>query len=284
MSTTGSPTAIDGRADPTSDHRRDPEISRRRQLGRVVSAEWIKARSVPTTWSALGATTFIMVAVGAAVCVGVPDTDIIGPGGAQYEPLPQVFAGVAMSQVALGVLGALLMTTEYSSRSITSTLTAIPQRRTLLAGKAALLTAITAPVALSASGGAVLAGLPVLQGKGLTLSRTDPQVVRAVLGTALVLTLTALLGLAVGTLLRSTAAAVLVLAVVLFLVPVLIQLLPTGVSTTVGPWTPSQAGAAVLPLQDRPEYLDPAAGLALAAAYTTAALVAAAVLVRRRDA
>jgi hypothetical protein len=108
-------------------------------------------------------------------------------------------------------------------------------------------------------------------------------VVRAVVGTAGVLTLTALLGLAVGALLRSTAAAVITLTFLLFLAPVLVELSPDGVRSTVGPWTPSRAGAAVLPLQDGAEHLDPAAGVLLFGSYAVAALLIAVLVLRRRD-
>jgi hypothetical protein len=146
-----------------------------------------------------------------------------------------------------------------------------------------LLTRADAPFALLGSTAAALAGLPPLRDEGVDLATTDSAVVRAVLGTAVVLTLTALLGLAVGALLRSTAAAVITLTVLLFLAPVLVELSPDGVRSSIGPWTPSQAGAAVLPLRDRPEYLDPAAGLLLLGGYAVAALLAAVVVLRRRD-
>ena len=251
-----------------------------RQLGRVVAAEWIKARSVPSTWSAIGSCLFIMATIGAAIS----SLEDEGPGAPRSEPLLQAMAGISMAQVAVGVLGALLVTGEYSSRSITGTLTAVPQRGTLLAGKATLLVLLLAPFALLGCTAAVLTSLPVLRSRGTTtLDLTSPDVVRAVLAMTLFLVLTALLGLAVGALLRSTAGAVVVLTGLLFLLPVLVELLP-GLRDTAGPWLPSQAGAAVLVLGDRDGYLSPAAGMLLVAGYVALALVAAAVRLRRSDA
>jgi hypothetical protein len=265
---------------PERDERRTGAVGAAGQLRRVVGAEWIKARSLSSTWSALGATAFIMVVIGVIISSGVAGAEAGAPG---FEPLAQAFSGVPMSQVALGVLGALAVTTEYSSRSMVTTLAAVPQRGLLLAAKALQLVALTAPVALLATAGAAAASLPILRGRGLNLELTGPGVPRAILGTAVVLVLTGLLGLAIGALLRSTVAAVIVITVVMFLVPVLVGLVP-AVRDGVGPWLPSQAGAAVLQLHDRSDYLSPAAGLAVTAGYTAAALAAAAVALRRRDA
>jgi hypothetical protein len=226
---------------------------------------------------------FILPAIGAVISAGLTAEDVSGPAAQGFEPLVQAYAGVAMSQVALGVLGALLITGEYSSRSIVPTVAAVPQRGILLTAKAVLLTLLTAPFALLGSTAAALASLPLLRAQGVDLATIDGDVVRAVLGTAGVLTLTALLGLAVGTLLRSSAAAVITLTFLLFLAPVLVELSPDSVRSSVGPWTPSQAGAAVLPLRDRPDYLDPAAGLLLFGAYAVVALVTAVFVLRRRD-
>lgn len=265
------------------DRSRVPEadqVGTARLLLRATAAEWVKARSLTSTWSALGATLFILPAVGAAVCAGVPGGDVTGP---DFEPLLQVFGGVAMSQVALGALGALMLTSEYSSRSILSTLAAVPRRGVPLAAKALLLVVLVAPTALAGSVLAAGVGVPVLRAKGLPLALTDAHVVRAVLGTAVVLTVTAMFGLAIGALLRSSTGAVIVLTVVLFLVPVVIELVP-ALADAVGAWTPGQAGAAVLAFGNGDAYLPPWAGLLLACAYPAVALAAAAVALRRRDA
>ena len=255
------------------------DVTPARQLGRVVWAEWIKARSVPSTWSALGACVFILASIGPAIS----SLEETGPGAPRSEPLLQMMAGASMAQVALGVLGALLVTGEYASRSITGTLAAVPQRGSLLAGKAVLLVLLVTPFALVACTLAAVTSLPVLRGRGVTLTLTSPDVVVAVLAMTLFLVLTALLGLAVGTLLRSTAGAVVVLTGLLFLLPVLVQLVP-ALRDSVGPFLPTQAGSAVLVLGDRSDYLSPVAGQLLVAGYVSLALAAALARLRRSDA
>ena len=255
------------------------DVTAARQLGRVVAAEWVKARSVPSTWSALGACVFIMASIGPAIS----SLEQEGPGAPRSEPLLQMMAGLSMAQVALGVLGALLITGEYATRSITGTLAAVPQRSTLLAGKALLLVLLVTPFALLSCTLAAVTSLPVLRGRGATLTLTSPDVVGAVLATTGFLVLTALLGLAVGVLLRSTAGAVVVLTGLLFLLPVLVQLVPV-LSESVGPWLPTQAGSAVLVLGDRSGYLSPVTGQLLVAGYVALVLAAAAARLRRSDA
>lgn len=250
-----------------------------RQLARVVAAEWVKARSLPSTWSALGACVFILASIGPVIS-GMEQE---GPSAPRSEPLLQMMAGVSMAQVALGVLGALVITGEYASRSITGTLAAVPQRGILLTGKAVLLVLLVTPFALLSCTLAAITSTPVLRGRGATLTLTSPEVVTAVLATTLFLVLTALLGLAVGTLLRSTAGAVVVLTGLLFLLPVLVQLVP-ALATSLGPWLPTQAGAAVLVLGDRSGYLSPAGGQLLVAACAGLALAAAAARLRSSDA
>ena len=256
------------------------DVTPGRQLGRVVAAEWVKARSVPSTWSALGACVFIMASIGPVIS----SLEETGPGAPRSEPLLQMMAGLSMAQVAVGVLGALLITGEYASRSIGGTLAAVPQRGTLLAGKAVLLVLLVTPFALLSCTLAALTSLPVLRDRGTTtLGITSPEVVQAVLASTLFLVLTALLGLAVGTVLRSTAGAVVLLTGALFLLPVLVQLVPV-LNDSVGPWLPTQAGSAALVLGDRSGYLAPAAGQLLVACYAALALTAASVRLRRSDA
>ena len=251
------------------------EVSVRRQLGRVVASEWVKARSLASTWTCLSTAVFVLAVIGPAV--SSLSQDEVGP--TTDEPLLQVFAGVAMAQVALGVLGALLVTGEYGSRSIATTLAAVPQRGVLLAGKAVLLTLLTTPFALLGSTLAALTSLPVLDDAP---ALTSHDVVAGVLCTTLFLVLTALLGLAVGTVVRSTASAVIGLTAALFLLPVFVQLVP-ALNSSVGPYLPTSAGSAVLVHGDRTGYLGATAGQLLVLAYVALATALAAVRLQRSD-
>ncbi|MGY1615846.1 hypothetical protein ACI797_03805 [Geodermatophilus sp. SYSU D00691] len=256
---------------------------RRRQLLRAVSAEWVKARSLPSTWTALGTFLGIMVVLAVAIPL-TRDVGSLPPSErARIEPVAEALSGVFMGQVALALLGALLVTAEFSSRAITVSGLAVPQRGMLLAAKALLLLALAVPAALLATTVGAAAGLGILRGQGLPVGLTGAGVPRAVVGAAVYLVLVALLGLAVGTLLRSTAAAVVLLTGALFLLPVLVGLLPASIAETVGPFLPSQAGQAAIQLYRRPGYLAPSTGLLVLAAYTAVLLAAAVRAIRGRD-
>ncbi len=255
------------------------EVTPARQLGRIVASEWVKARSLPSTWSALGACVFIMATIGPAISSLAED----GASAPRTQPLLQMMSGTSMAQVALGVLGALVITGEYGTRSIGTTLAAVPQRGTLLAGKAVLLVLLVTPFALASCTLAAITSLPILQDRFPALTLTSPEVVRAVLATTLFLVLTALLGLAAGTILRSTAGSVVALTGLLFLLPVLVQLVP-ALNESVGPYLPTVAGSAVLVLgDDRTGYPSPIAGQLLVLTYVAAALAVAAARLRRND-
>jgi hypothetical protein len=246
-----------------------------------VASEWVKARTVPSTWTALGAALAILVGVGAAIAALNAGEGSDAPGVESVQPIATSLSGVFMGQVALGLLGALLITAEFGTGSILTSLSAVPQRTRLLMAKAVILVLLVVPTAVLGVQLAALVGLRILDGAGLGQPWASTGTQGALIGATAYLTLIALFGLAAGALLRSTAAAVIVLTFVLFLLPVLIGLLPTA--EDVLPWLPSQAGQAAFQQGSVPGYLEPVAGLALLAGYTALLMAVAVWDLRRRD-
>jgi ABC-2 type transport system permease protein len=115
-------------------------------------------------------------------------------------------------------------------------------------------------------------------------SLTDPGVLRAVIGAGLYLGLVGLLGMALGFIVRSSAGAIAILFGILLILPVLADVLPSDWAQHIVPYLPSEAGQAIMQLSPSPYSLAPWTGLALFAGYIAAAVVTAAVLLRRRDA
>ena len=151
--------------------------------------------------------------------------------------------GLHLSQIAVGLLGVLAVTGEYGSGMIRATLAAVPQRRLLLTAKALVLTAAAAATGIAACLAAYLtfqAFLPA--GDAMRTTLADPGVLRAVTGAGLYLTVLALLGFGLGTVLRSSAGAVAVLFGVLFVPTLLTALLPSSWQDTIGPYLPMNAG------------------------------------------
>lgn len=107
---------------------------------------------------------------------------------------------------------------------------------------------------------------------------------RAVIGAAVYLTGAGLIGLAVGSLLRNTAGAITLVVGALFVVPGLVQLLPSSWNDAIGPYLPSSAGNAIMAVQTEGDALSPGGGLAVFAVYLVVLMAGAAVLLKRRDA
>jgi ABC-type transport system involved in multi-copper enzyme maturation permease subunit len=193
--------------------------------------------------------------------------------------------GLHLSQIAVGLLGVLAITSEYGTGMIRATLTAVPQRRLLLAAKALVLTVVTLATMTAASLGAYLAFqafLPASDPMHTTLAA--PGVLRAVIGAGLYLTVLALLGFGLGAVLRSSAGATAALLGILFVPTLLAALLPQSWQDTVGGYLPMNAGDAIYSLRHQAHTLYPWAGLGVFCLYAAAALAAAFILITRRDA
>jgi ABC-2 type transport system permease protein len=248
----------------------------------VERAEFTKVRSVPSTgWSLLAAAAMI-VGFGmlyAMVRVSRPPAD-----PASFDATGAALAGVQLAQIAVGVLGALVITGEYATGSIRTTLTAVPRRTRVLLAKAAVVAAVTFAVSLPGAFAAFLVGQRILAPQHLDASLGQPGVLRAVIGSALYLTLVALLGLGLGVLLRSTAGAIAALFGLLFGLQMVAGLLPASVADDVNRYLPAPAGLAVTFDGRDPSSLPPWTGLAVFALYTVALLALGAWRLRRADA
>jgi hypothetical protein len=193
--------------------------------------------------------------------------------------------GLHLSQIAAGLLGVLAVTGEYSSGMIRATLAAVPQRRLLLTAKALVTAAAVAVTGTAACIAAYLAFQALLPaGDALRTTLADPGVLRAVTGASLYLTVLALLGFGLGTVLRSSAGAVAVLFGALFVPSLLAALLPSSWQDAIGRYLPMNAGDAVYSVRPEAHMLGPWSGFGVFCLYAAAALAAGFVLIGRRDA
>jgi ABC-2 type transport system permease protein len=124
----------------------------RQTLGRAISSEWIKLRTVRSTWISMGALVILLVGLGAiaaAVSTGSVTTSE-GGGFANVDPLRTVLTGDFAAVLLVGVMGALAVPGEYGSRMISVTVAAVPRRWQVVVSKAAVLTSVVLPTALLA--------------------------------------------------------------------------------------------------------------------------------------
>ena len=259
-------------------------------LAGVLHSEWIKLRSVRSTaWSYVAAagTLLFFGAIAAAFTGGLLAAAEEGPDDAGgSDPTGTVLSGVPLVALIIGVLGVIAMTSEYATGTIRSTMTFVPQRLKVLSAKALVLAAVTLPVMLVATLATFFIGQALL-GAGdagtVTASLGDEGVLRAVLGTALYLAGIALMGLAFGSLLRSTPAALSVLFTLIFLLPGLGSfLLPASLRDDVLSHLPSNAGSAFTSVTPSPDLLPAWEGAAVFAAWVIVPLAIAAVRLVRR--
>ena len=257
----------------------------RRVFAANVRAEWTKLRSVrSTTWTLLAT---VGIAVGFGALVGVSQMsswdNLDRAEQLRFDPTFFSLSGLWLAQLAVGVLGVLLVTSEYATGQIRATFGATPQRRTVLAAKAATFTGVVLAAGLISSFVAFFVGQAIFASKGLGVSITEPGVLRAVAGGGFYLAAVGLLGLGLGTILRRTAGAVAALVAVLVLAPLVGGFLPASFQESVGKFFPAQAGMAVFSVTPDPRSLTPWAGYGVLLAYVAAALVVGGILLARRD-
>jgi ABC-2 type transport system permease protein len=249
----------------------------RYRFGHVARMEWIKLRSLRSTWWVLAAT--VAGAVAIAVAVGVNTRD------AAADLTNNALAGISLGLLLTGVLGVLVMTGEYSSGMIRATLAAIPNRPLVLAAKAAVfgLLALVAGeaagfIAFFAGGAALPAGIP-----GPSLGQ--PGVLRAVVMGGAGFCLVGLLGLGLGAIVRHTPAAIAVLVGGVYVLAQFVALLTHSLMAYLPIAIVANSLTAVKPMtEDEVAFLSPWAGLGMLCLYAAAALGAGAWLLARRDA
>jgi ABC-2 type transport system permease protein len=245
---------------------------------RVLAAEWIKARSARSTWWLLAAAVASLAAAG--VSPALTFTLAGDPSGeATADATGGALSGISFTQLLVVALGVVLVSSDYGSGLIRTTFTAVPSRLPVLAGKAGVAAVATFAATLAALLAAFVAAQAVLADANVSISLSEPGVLRAVVGAALFLAVSAVLGTAFGWLVRSTAGALAAVFGFLFVLPLVGLLAPS-----ITPYLPSNAGAAILQAGPTAGPVPPWLGFGLFTAYTTVALVAAAMLLRRRDA
>lgn len=282
------------------------------QLGvtqaRVVKSEWIKFRSLRSTWWSIGIVLLVSIGLG-VLFSDLRGNDIVHNGGFVPDQTALTLRGFYLAQLAIGVLGVLFVTGEYSTGMIRATLSAVPKRVPAWAAKVAVFTAFVFVVTLIAAfiaflGGQAVLGTYHLHGaitsgpkggagfipspnaplRSLGVSLSHPGSLRAVFGAALYMVGVGLLGLGCGFILRNTGAAIASLFGLLLVLPLLAQALPSSLQQHVSKYLPLLAGTAGMTTRADSTTLAPWVGLGVFGLYVVAALAAGLIVLRRRDA
>ena len=256
----------------------------------MLLSEWTKFRSLRSTvfTFAVGVAATIAFAIIPAAINAVRWSTMSLQDKLAFNPLETTVIGVNVAQLAIGVLGIVIITGEYSTGMIRATFTAVPKRLPVIWAKVGVYGTVTLIVSVPAtliaffSAQSILAG-HTLFGRDISLSFSDAGVARVVVGGALYLTLVGLFGLGLGAIVRNTAGGIGAFVAILFVIPPVLTLLPSSWNDAISPYLPSNAGQAIMQFGASDHTLGPWTGLALFTGYTAATIAAAAVLLWRRD-
>ncbi|MGD0685653.1 MAG: ABC transporter permease subunit [Streptosporangiaceae bacterium] len=255
--------------------------------GRVLRSEFTKFRSLRSTvWTLLVAVA-AMIGIGAlfsAVSASQYHT-LSAVSRASFSPISISLDGITFSQIAFGVLGVLMLSGEYSTGMIRSSLTVVPRRLPVLWGKLAVFAGVIFAVSLIASFASFFLGQALLSSHHLGVSLAAPGALRSVIGAALYVTVAGLIGVALGALLRNTAAGISAFVGAFFVIPPVASLLPNSISDHLAQYLPSNAGEVLYGgAQGVHDALSPWTGFALLCGYAVVLIAAAAWRLRRADA
>jgi ABC-2 type transport system permease protein len=295
----------------TSLEERNPEGDLRAPRGhfsvpQALGAEWIKLRTVRSTGWSLVIIVVLTIGISAAATSveaarwsHLSLTDRL-----RFDPVRLSLTGILLAQLAVGILGILVMTAEYSTGTIRATFAALPRRLLVLGAKLAVFGVMALVVSEVVSfiafyvGQAILGG-PTRSASLGTLAQAgtlttafhatlgQPGVLRAVVASGLYLTALGLIGLGIGTLIRHTAGSIAVFVGILFIFPLVLNVFPQSVINAVGKYLPANIGVSMISVHggfgDVPLF-SPWAGFGVLMAYAAGILVAAGILLVRRDA
>lgn len=254
-------------------------------FARVVRAEWTKLVALRSTWFTLAVASLLTVGVAGAVGYGVAHS-AGGEPGSVADAVAVAFLPIDVVVLVVAVLGILQMTGEYGTGLVRATLTAVPRRWPVLAAKAVVFAALTAPWMGATCLAAFLVCQAFLGDRGASLG--DPGVPRAILGATGSLVLTGLIGLGLGTLLRHTAGAITTLVAAMFVVPVLLgPAIPGDGEEQVMRFVPIVAGQAMYAIHGSGspfKSFSPGVSALVLAGWAALLLVAGVAVLRRRDA
>jgi ABC-2 type transport system permease protein len=234
-----------------------PPAAGRAGLKGALASEFTKLRSVRSTYWTLGALFFVSVGLGIAITAGTAANFANNPGNKAGFDATQASLGAffELGQLIIAVLGAMVITSEYSTGMVRTSLTAQPRRGVVYAAKAIVFTAVTLVISLVTAFIAFFVGQAIYSSKGVsaslfhtvtipananvnctpngctaTFSGTDvitaSTAATAIIGTALFVTIVALIAFGVGSIVRHTAGAIAIVIALLFIVPILEQTLP----------------------------------------------------------
>ncbi|MDE3132763.1 MAG: ABC transporter permease subunit [Acidobacteriota bacterium] len=273
-----------------------PERSQERvTLPRVIRSEWTKLWTLRSTRWSLFLAFIAQAGLGPLIAEiqmarwsTLSFQDRIG-----INVIDHSLGGWHLAQLAVAILGVMTITGEYHTGMIRSSLMAAPKRLPVLWAKLLVFSAVVLVLMLIAAFIGFLAGQSiytqhhlVINGQitQISVSLNAPRALRSVFGAALYTTATGAMCIALGTIVRRTAGGIALFVGVFFVLPGLVEILPSTTANAIHPYLPNNAGGAIAQAFSDGNTFSPWGGFALFCGYTVAVIAIAAVLLLRRDA
>jgi ABC-2 type transport system permease protein len=270
-----------------------PERAGNATFGGALRSEFTKIRSLRSTYWTLAALIVISVGIGALFSFGHVQNLHSLQGTPQYphavadarqNAVPVSLFGLLLGQQVIVVLGALTITSEFSTGMVRTSLATMPRRGVFFTAKAVVFTAIALTVGLVTSFASFFVGQAIMSTEHVNATLSQPGVLRAVIGGGLFLAVCGLLSYGLGAVLRHTAGAITASIGLLFVVYILSGFLPGTWAVHVDKWIPFNAGAAIWERLSGQNMFAPWTGFAVFCGYAAIAIAAGMILFRKRNA
>ena len=265
-----------------------PPAKGRANLAGTLRSELTKIRSVRSTYWTMIVLFVVTVGIGALVTwlTASHYNQMSLSQRATFNPTSNALVGLYFGQFVIVVLGAMTITAEYSTGMIRTSLTAMPRRGVFYLAKATVFTVVALIIGEIASFVAFFVGQALLGTASQDISTTlsAPHVLRAVIGGGLFIAACGLFAYGIGTLVRHTAAAISVAIGVLFVVPIIVNFLPSSWNNDIVRFLPSEGGLAIWRTTQAAHEWPAWGEFGVFLAYTAAVLIAGYILFRKRDA
>ncbi len=252
----------------------------------VIRSEWTKFWTVRSTLITLLITVVLGIGLGAiATAATAARWSQFGPEHRiGFDPTRVSLTGLLLAQLAVGILGVLVISAEYGTGTIRATFSAAPKRPLVLIVKTLVLGFVIFVVGELVSFAAFLLGQALLSGKAPHATLSDPGVLRAVIGGGLYLTILAILALGFGFIIRHTAGAISAFVGILLILPLIVAALPSSIGNPVGKYLPANIGVSLLSVRTFGISFAPWTGFALLCLYAVVTLIVGGILLVKRDA
>jgi hypothetical protein len=213
----------------------------------AIASEWTKLRSVRSTYWTIFAAVIFGVGLSCAITAGTAHAyshfDV--KDRLLFDPTANSMSGLFFAQLAFGVFGVMMMSAEYSTGLVRTTMAAVPQRGYVLAAKTIMAGVVSTVVGLAIAFVSFSLGQLIFSTKHLNVSLSDPHVLRAVFGAGLYIGVMVLLALGLATIIRHTAGGITSVVAIFFVIPIVAQLLPDSLQHDIARFLPAEAGSAM---------------------------------------